>query len=51
MILGIFAVSLLTVATLFAEQRRITLTLIGLNLILVLLVLWKLMTVEVPINW
>jgi hypothetical protein len=51
MFLGLFAVSLLTVAAVFAQQRRVALALIGLNLLLVLWVLWQLMTVEVPINW
>lgn len=51
MILGIFTLSLLAVVTLFAEQRRIALVLLGINLILVLMLLWDLMTVTIPINW
>lgn len=51
MIVGFFGLSLLVVITLFAQMRRLSLILLGVNLLLVLALLWHLMTVTIPINW
>lgn len=51
MILAIFAFSLLIVFALLAQARRVSLILLGINLVLVLMLLWHLMTDVVPINW
>lgn len=51
MMVVFFGLSLLIVIALFVQARRLSLFLLGVNLILVLAMLWHLMTVTVPINW
>lgn len=51
MIAGIFGVSLMAVLSFVAGFRRLGLIILGINLVLVLALLWHLMTDTVPINW
>lgn len=51
MIAGIFGVSLLAMLSLLGGFRRLGVIILGINLILVLALLWHLMTDVIPINW